>query len=64
MATVVAILVRTWTILAIFDLHLILMHPTKFQVYWPKSEKQIFKMAPHSSHLGFPIGMILAIFDL
>ena len=27
-------------------------------------EKKIFKMAGHGSHLRFPIGRILAIFDL
>ena len=43
-----------WTILAIFDLQIITILPTKFRVNWP------FRR----SNLGFPIGMILAIFYL
>ena len=33
------------------------MLPTKFRVNWP------FR-SPHGGHLGFQIGMVLAIFDL
>ena len=59
------------TILAIFDLRKMhpIMLPTKFRVKWPfssgEAKKKIIKMAAIAgSHLGFPIGMILAIFDL
>ena len=44
------------------------MLPTKFRVNWPfgseKKRKIDFQDGHHSPHLGFPIGMILAIFDL
>ena len=51
-------------ILAIFDLQVFQMLPTKFQVNWPirSGEGKIdFHDGPH---LRFPIGMILAIFDV
>ena len=44
------------TILAIFDLQVIPMLPTKFQVNWPSGSEE----AKNSGHLG----TILAIFDL
>ena len=44
------------------------MLPTKFRVNWPFSSgeegKTDFQDGGHSSHLGFPIKTILAIFDL
>ena len=43
------------------------MLPTKFQVNWPfgsESAKNRFEDGGHGSHLGFPIKMVLAIFDL
>ena len=50
------------------------MCPTKFQVNWPFSsgeeakkknkKKKDFQDGSHGSHPGFPIGTILAIFDL
>ena len=44
------------------------MLPTKFGVHWPfgsgKKQKIDFQDGSHGDHLGFPIGMILAIFDL
>ena len=48
------------------------MCPTKFQVNWPfssgeeakKKQKKDFQDGPHGSNPGFPIGTILAIFDL
>ena len=57
------------TILAIFDLQINLMLPTKFQVNWPfssteEAKKIDFQDGHHGSHLGFPIGTIFAIFDL
>ena len=56
------------TILAIFDLHVTPMLPSKFGVNWPsvqeKKQKIDFQDGCHGSHLGFPIGTILAIFDL
>ena len=36
------------------------MLPTKFQVYWPFGSGGV----KNGSHLGYPIGMILAIFYL
>ena len=53
--------------LAIFDLQVTLMLPTKFRVNWPfgSGEEAIdFQDGCHGGHLGFPIGTILAIFDL
>ena len=59
---------RIGTILAIFDLQVTLMLPSKFGVNWPfdqeKKRKIDFKDGGHGGHLGFPIRMILAIFDL
>ena len=44
------------------------MLPTKFQVNWPFSSgekaKNRFQDGCHGGHLGYPIGTILAIFDL
>ena len=54
-------------ILAIFDLQVILMVPTKFRVNWPFGSgeaKNRFSKWPPGGHLGFPIRMLLAIFDL
>ena len=67
MAAMAAILDPIRTILTIFDLcHPML--PTKFRVNWlwvyEKKRKIDFQDGRHDGHLGFPIGMILAIFDL
>ena len=55
-------------ILAIFDLQVIRMLPTKFQVNWPSGSGEQannrFQDGCHGSQLGFPIGTILALFDL
>ena len=55
-------------ILAIFDLQVTPMLPSKFGVNWPfvsgEEAKIDFQDGCHGGHLGFPIGMILAIFDL
>ena len=55
-------------ILAIFDLQVTQMLPTKFRVNWPSVEEKKLKIAfqdgCHGAHPGFTIGMILAIFDL
>ena len=56
-------------VLAIFDLQVTLMLPTKFGVSWPfgsgEEAKYIdFQNGRHGGHLGFPFGMILASFDL
>ena len=42
------------------------MFPTKFGVSWPFSsgDEIDFQDGGHGNHLGFPIGKILAIFDL
>ena len=60
--------VSVGTILAIFDLQVTLMLPSKFGVNWPsvqeKKRKIDFQDSGHGGHLGFPIGTILAIFDL
>ena len=44
------------------------MLPSKFGVNWPfggeKKRKIDFQDGGHDGHLGFPIGRILAIFDL
>ena len=44
------------------------MLPTKFRVNWPFSSgeegKIDFQDGCHGGHLGYPIGTILAIFDL
>ena len=59
-----------------FDLQVTLMLPTKFGVNWPfgsgevakkkkkKKKKKKFQDGGHGGHLGFPIGTILAIFDV
>ena len=56
------------TILAIFDLQVTPMLPSKFGVNWPfgsgEEAKIDFQDGGHGGHLGFPIGRILAIFDL
>ena len=53
------------TILAIFDLQVTLMLPSKFEVNWPfGSGEEAKNNFQHGGHLGFPIGTILAIFDL
>ena len=68
MATMTAIGFPIGTILAIFDLQVIPMHPRKFGVNWlsfqEKRRKIDFQDGCHGGHLGFPIGKILAIFDL
>ena len=55
-------------ILAIFDLQVTQMLPTKFRVNWPfgsgEEAKNRFSRCCHGAHPGFTIGMILAIFDL
>ena len=55
-------------ILAIFDLQVTPMLPTKFQVNWPfgsgEEAKNMFLRWLPLLHLGFLILMILAIFDL
>ena len=43
------------------------MLPTKFRVNWPfgsGEEKIDFPAGRHGGHLGFPMGIILAIFNL
>ena len=54
-------------ILAIFDLQVTQMLPSKSGVNWPygsgKEAKNRFSGC-HGGHLGFPIGRIFAIFDL
>ena len=56
------------TILAIFDLQVTLMLPSKFGVNRPfgsgEEAKIDFQDDGHGGRLGFPIGTILAIFDL
>ena len=56
------------TILAIFDLQVTPMLPTKFRVNWhlglEKKRKIDFQDSHHGSHLRFTIGTILVIFDL
>ena len=52
-----------------FYLQVTLMLPSKFGVNWPfgsgeKKRKIDNQNGGHGSHLGFPIGKILAIFDL
>ena len=57
-----------WTILAIFDLQVSLMLPTKFQFNLPfgsgEEVKIDFQDGGHRGHLGFTIETILAIFHL
>ena len=56
------------TILAIFDLPVARIFPTKFRVNWPfstaKDCKIDFQDGGHGGRLGFLIRMILTIFDL
>ena len=56
------------TILAIFDLQVTPMLPSKFGVNWSfgsgDMRKIDFQDGGHGGHLGFPIGTILAIFNL
>ena len=55
-------------ILAISDLQVTPMLPTRFGVNWPfgsgEEAKNRFQDGGHGGHLGFPIGTILAIFAL
>ena len=55
-------------ILAAFDLTFTTMLPIKFRVNWPsvqeKKRKIDFQDGHNGSHLRFPIGFILATFDL
>ena len=55
-------------ILAIFDLQVTQMLPTKFPVNWPfgsgEEAKIDFQDGCHGAHPGFPISTILAVFDL
>ena len=56
------------TLLAIFDLKVTLMLPSKFGVNWPfgsgEEAKNGFSRWLPCGHLGFPIGTILSTFDL
>ena len=56
------------TILAIFDIQVTPVPPSKFGVDWPfgsgEEAKIDFQDGSHGGHLGFPIGTILAIFHL
>ena len=56
------------TILAIFDVQVTQMLPTKFQIRWPfgsgEEAKIDFEDGRHGSHFGFPIGTVLSIFNL
>ena len=54
------------TVLAILDLQVNPMRPTKFQINWPFGSGEEAKKIDFQdgSHLGYPIGTILAIFDL
>ena len=57
----------TGTILAIFNLQVTLMFPTKIQDSWlsvQEKRKINFKDGGHYGHLGFPISTILPFFDL
>ena len=55
-------LITNWNNFSFLDLQVTLILPTKFQVNWPLSSTD-FQDGGCDSHLGFPIGMILAIFD-
>ena len=58
---------RIRKILAIFDLQVTLMLPTKFWVSWPLGSEVMkidFQDNGHGCHLGLPTWTILAIFDL
>ena len=56
------------TLLAIFDLQVTPVLPTKFGVnclsVQEKKRKTDFQDGGHDGHLGFPIGTMLAIFNL
>ena len=53
------------TILAIFDLQVTLMLPSKFESIGLSIQEKKWKIDfQDGGHLGFPIGTILAIFDL
>ena len=53
------------TILAIFDLQVTPMLPSKFGLSVQEKKRKIdFQDGSHGRHLGFQIGTILAIFDL
>ena len=53
------------TILAIFDLQITLMVPSKFGLSVQEKKRKIdFQDGGHGGHLGFLIGTILATFDL
>ena len=55
------------TILAIFDVQVTLMLPSKFGVKWLFGSEEVknrFQDGGHGGHLGFPISTILTIFDL
>ena len=68
MAAMAAILDLRSARLAIFDLQVTPMPPTKFRVNWPLGageEANIdFQDGGLGGHLGFPIGTILVFFDL
>ena len=54
-------------ILAIFDLQVTPMLPTKFKVNMPFGSEEVkinFQDGRYGGHLGFSIGMILAVLDL
>ena len=68
MVAMVAIRLPIGMMLANFDLQTAPILPTKFWFnrpywFWRRSAKN-FQDGGHGSHLGFPIGMILAILDL
>ena len=53
------------TILATFDLQVILMLPSKFGVNWPSVQEKKLKIDfQDGGHFKCPIGTIFAIFDL
>ena len=55
-------------ILAIFDLQVVLILPTKYPVICLSNQeikgKLYFQDGGHGGYLGFPIGLTLTIFDL
>ena len=68
MAAMAAILDSDWNDFSNFFLQVTPKLPTKFGVSWPfssgaEAENRFSRWLPWG-HLGFPIGMILAIFDL
>ena len=56
------------TILAIFDLEIILLYSVSFnskrQTVWEEKSKTGFQEGDYSGHFGFPISMLLANFHL